>query len=59
MKDWKVLAPAALDIPIRNRDDATAAGVMLEAAMFIIERAYPSRRYASDEVVDRSPSLLA
>lgn len=45
--------------PIQNRDDAAVARVMLEASTFIVERAYPSKMYASDEARDPERALAA
>lgn len=37
---------------ITNRDDAAVAKVRLQAAMYIVERAYPAKRYCDVEIVD-------
>ncbi len=49
-------APARL---MRGRDDAAVAKVLLEAAGMIMERGYPAKRYAGEEIHDPMASLAA
>lgn len=44
---------------ITNRDDAAVAKVRLQAAMFVVERAYPAKRYCDVEIVDPIGNLAS
>ncbi len=51
--------PRDPDVSMKTRDDAACVREMKECAMFIVERAYPSKRYCDVEIIDPLGTIAA